>query len=253
MMDEQYQELHNIMASAAYLSLCIRLSPTIFYFTDVSPNALYDPDDQHSVDGEAFANSKAKTVRKHDTSVAAWRAKRALLQAEVSRFRQPGMNANSRAGRKATKELADFTNPNIPIGRTHRALTKIGIWPNIRRFKPGSKEDDVNEERLADRDGFRIFELSKSAVLCYFGVESRIVRGQTRVPLEHFARIMQKRYGRLESVLGVKEVVFGTAVLAGCAYLGWVPACDFLPGPTHAIGDFVGQAVNVLSSLAVGS
>lgn len=221
---DQYQALHNIIALAAYLSLCIRLSPTIFYFSNVSPNTPYDEDQQHSVDARGYTKSKEAVVTAYRAAAAAYQQKRAELEREIAKLKAAGKSDTSRVFRKAQAKLdAHIAAQPDPPGQMHEALTKIGVWPNISRFKPGTQEDDETATPLASRRGCRIFEVSKSAVVCYYGPESRAKRAEGRVRLEDFVEQKVKRYGKKERGLG-KGVVFATAAAAavGIPYLLYV-------------------------------
>jgi hypothetical protein len=223
--EDQYQALHNIIALAAYLSLCIRLSPTIFYFSNVSPNTPYEQDEQHSVDAGGYTTSKQAVVTAYRAVAAAYQKKRAELEREIAKLKAAGNSDTSRGFRKALAKLnAHIAAQPDPPGQTHEALTKIGVWPNISRFKPGAPEDDDAKTPLESRLGFRILEVSKSAVVCYYGAESRAKRAEGRVRLEDFVERKMKRYGKEDAGFG-KGVVFATAAAAaaGIPYLlyGW--------------------------------
>jgi len=47
---------------------------------------------------------------------------------------------------------------------------KIGVWPTITRYKPGGDEDDEKGDvgkYLGEKNGLRILEISKAAVVVY--------------------------------------------------------------------------------------
>jgi hypothetical protein len=186
-MEEQYQALHNIIASAGYISLCIRLSSSIFYMTDVSVNENYDPEEQYCTESEIYKASRDKVKAKYDHDVEIWTRKDNGLKKKLRLLRKP-------KDLDAEMKEHDAEKP-IPVERLYRAMAKISIWPNIRRFKPGSEEDEKENLPLEKRDGFRIHEITKSAVVCYFGIESAATRIKTRVPLDRFVKDKERMLG----------------------------------------------------------
>lgn len=219
--EDQYQALHNIIAIAAYLSICIRLSSTIFYFSSVTPNTPFDPEDQYSVETGAYIRSKEAVVNAYLSHRAAYQEKKEELEREIAKLDKGGKGATSRAGKKAqAKLIAHVRTQPHPPGQTHRALTKIGVWPSIRRFKPGTQEDDEDEVPLENRNGFRIFEVSKSAVVCYFGVENRAEGAGAGVRLATFVENKMKKHGTKEQGIG-KGIILAAAAaaIAGLPYL----------------------------------
>src|SRR6266536_3131737 len=105
--------------------------------------------------------------------------------------------------------------------QTHRTMTKIGVWTVITRYKPGSDKDDEDDmegrtKALVDKDGFRIMEISKSAVVCYYG---RVREERRRIMrLQDFDERKQKKVGQREGGLGKYA---GMMALAGGA-AAWV-------------------------------
>ena len=99
-------------------------------------------------------------------------------------------------GRAQRQVTALGQGPLLPV-QTHRAMVKIGVWPGIRRFKAGSAKEEIEGQRmfLRDRDGFRIYDVSKAAIVCYFGPQTRKV-GDT-VALARFVKEKESLYGTL--------------------------------------------------------
>jgi hypothetical protein len=56
---DQFQSLHNIVSTAAYLSICMRLSPTIVSLVSVNPGTYFDPDDHRVIDKAGYIASRA--------------------------------------------------------------------------------------------------------------------------------------------------------------------------------------------------
>ena len=219
---DQYQSLHNIIATAAYLSLCIRLSATIFYFTPLLPNEGYQPEEQHCLEKESFDASRKAVVDEYTVAFNAWNERREWLGQEVRRIQVAGQ-IDQRRGVKAKADLAThIKSPPVPIGATHRALCKIGVWPNIRRFKPGSKEEEKNGKvPLEEKTGFRIFEVSKSAGVFYFELQDRMEREKERVCLKGFVKGKRGKSGIGNGVVPyVLALTAAAAVLGGLGGLG---------------------------------
>lgn len=168
---DQYQILHNIISSAAYLSICVRLSPTIFHLVNVRLGNQYDPDDHWNLDWENWKRSE-KVGR------------------ELFKEQREAWEQRERKARRALEKLVDEGKQNEPEGmraqEVHRVIlaemprhsygaqTTMSVWPVITRYKPGSVQDDLNEAHgvktyLRDRDGFRIFQISKAAVIIGYG------------------------------------------------------------------------------------
>ncbi|PBP24219.1 hypothetical protein BUE80_DR004814 [Diplocarpon rosae] len=181
-----YQSLHNLVSQAAYLSLCVRVSPTIFQFVDLPPATDWDPDDMHSLDTDAYTIGKASIAaayhREHFVpwvQKRSWAAKRVdELEAieEGAEGRRPNEDpipippSPSSALARAKSELAAIEAARPPVPSfTHRAQSKISVWPIIRRYKPGSDAEDAELGKpLSEKDGFRIQLVAKGAVVAKY-------------------------------------------------------------------------------------
>jgi len=222
-MADQYQALHNIISTAAYLSICIRLSPTIFYFTALAPNTPYDPADQHSLESLLYTHSKAAVLHSRTVALSLFQNRTSHLTTTLARLQTAGHRPTSRIYRRAQAALDSHlrTQPQ-PLSRTHRALVKIAIWPAIRRFKPGSSQDERLNIPLETRDGFRIFDVGKAAAVFYYGMENRREALKGRTSLEVLARMKKRRYGEREPGVGRGVVLFAAA--AAAAAVAGIPA-----------------------------
>jgi hypothetical protein len=162
----------------------MRLSPTVFHFPEVTPSEPFKEDDQCSVEAGLYSASKEPVTRMYTELQTEFVAKNEALNRELAELKTRN---NTRAIEKKEEEIkAHQCERPMPPGRSHRALVKISIWPNIRRYEAGSMDDKIINEKLQYRDGMRIIEISKSAVLCYFGMESRVRRAKERISLEDF-------------------------------------------------------------------
>lgn len=220
---DQYQALHNIVSVAAYLSICVRLSPTIFFFSHVSPNTPYDREDQCYVNTRAYTLSKQTIVTAYNGGRAAHERKKQELEEVIVNLRAAGKSATSRACRSAQRKLdAHLLTRPQSLHSTHRALTKICIWPSITRYKPGTQADDDAARPLEDRDGFRAFEISKSGVTCYYGFADRLGRAKVGVRLVDFVAKKKIMYGKREPRLHKRTFLAAVAAVtatAGIPYL----------------------------------
>ena len=268
---DQYQDLHNVISHAAYLSLCIRLSPTIFYFTSLSPGEAFQPDDQHTLETHIFTASKAQIVADYDAVLKPWNEKRIALQkhladlteedetggsvAEQDKHGRPNTQGAIARAREAARKEARARKRNTPeaklkretdikeaqaeleacsktsprhYGFSYRAMAKVCAWPNIRRFKPGSLEEEQANTPLQFRTGFRIYDVSKSAAVMYFGTEDRVDRARQRVCLRGLVEEKQREYG-------AKKWEGGGVVRAAAAYALGLAA--FAALPAWALGE----------------
>jgi hypothetical protein len=169
---DQYQALHNLVSTAAYLSLCIRLSPTIFSLNDISPGAHWDDTDQYSLEDGLLALSRDTAIINFKAEEAAWNKRRDELDKEVQALETAGKR-ETRAGDEASNRQAAHlaTQPQM-TGWDYRPMAKIGVWPVITRYKPGGDDDDEKggcSKYLMEKDGFRIWQIGKGAVVLYYG------------------------------------------------------------------------------------
>jgi hypothetical protein len=235
--EDQYQSLHNIISTAAYLSLCIRLSPTIFTFNETSLGEAYDPEDHWNLEMEYYTESKQKVVDIFNKAREEWNTKRENAVEEVQNLGDAGKE-ESRAGKRAAQNLIDImAQQPRPPGQTHRPMTKISVWPNIIRYKPGSDEDD--NKALLDKDGFRIYQISKSAIVCYYGERD----AEKKQRLTEFIVEKQKRFD------GQEKGLWGAATLVAVVTAGWVWRQELLKRTGIDLGEkgaaFVEMASNV--------
>lgn len=227
---DQYQALHNIVSVAAYLSICIRLSPTIFFFSHASPNMPYDREDQSCVSMRAYNLSKRKVVVAYNKNKAAYETKKQKLQGAIDHLEAAGKSATSRVYRSARQKLDSHLRTRPPtLQSTYRALAKICIWPSITRYKPGTKEDDDAERPLEERDGFRAFEISKSGVACYYGFADRAQRAKTEISLVEFVKNKKAKFGKKEPLLHRRTLLAAVAAVTATAGIPY-----FIYGKGHS-------------------
>jgi hypothetical protein len=144
--ESQYQAIHNLVSNATSLSLCVRLSRTIFHFVEILPGEYYSPDDQENIAMESWSIRKDEELRNFKARQEFWLKRKGEAEQEFKTLEEPGQ-AHTRKGKKATDKLLKIRErqPKAPQ-QTHRAMTKIGVWPVITRYKPGSDKDDEDDE-----------------------------------------------------------------------------------------------------------
>lgn len=218
----QYQSLHNLISSAAYLSLAVRMSSTIFFWVDVSPGTFYDQDDQTSLDNISYTRSKHAVINAYTAARSQWVAEKQEIDDLVADLESRGQ-ITTRKGTKAKQRRAAIQTqaPRQP-SYEYRAMAKIGVWPSIKRFKPGSAEDEKRENDnpgekipLYMKNGSREYEISKGAVLCYYGKVER--KDDGRVGLEEFVEQKQREWDPTVRALEVAPTI---ATIVGASALG---------------------------------
>lgn len=237
-----YQALHNIIASAGYLSICIRLSPTVLYMVPALPNTSFDPVDHTVAAPEILQRSCDAWERNHEMRTAAWENEYLELDAAYSKAPSPRKL-------KALDALA-LQKPLTPK-RTMRPMAKICIWPTIRRFKPGSTDDEKNKAKLQDSDGHRIREISRGLAVFYLGVDDMATRARQKRPLGAFVteqkKIMkaavaaEKKAEQQEEQLVPDVVAYGLAMAGGLTLSAWNMS-NLDPG-THRVRDVLQSGV----------
>ncbi|PVH69592.1 hypothetical protein DL98DRAFT_598537 [Cadophora sp. DSE1049] len=205
-----YQSLHNLVSQAGYLAICVKLTPSIIQMYDVRPGDTWMPDDMHCLDeAGAFVGSKEMICadyrqERHNIKVAREEAEvymngLAPPTPHNSKKRKNGneneedeededeVQGDVRGTRKYRRAKAHFEKLDAmyadrlanPPSRTHRALIKLSVWPVIRRYTPGSAEEDSQPNKpLHDKDGFRIFLIAKAGMVAYYGREAMDRRGE---------------------------------------------------------------------------
>ena len=216
---DQYQSLHNLISSAAYLSLCIRLSPTIFSFTDAMPGTVFDPDNHFNLEMEIYSQSQQTVISAAAATLKTHRKNVRQAHREVARLTVEG--ASQWKLSRAQRCLAAFGHEPLPAVKTHCPMAKIGVWPGIRRYKAASVQERMMEGQnkfRADKDGIRFFDVSRVAVVCYFGPYADALGD--RVSLVDFVREKERLYGTLYQRCRLSTTV-GFVFLTGLTYLFW--------------------------------
>jgi hypothetical protein len=175
LVQDLYQSLHNLVSTAAYLSICIRLSPTIFHFNDLSPGTVYDSEETHSLEPDVWTQSKQAVTDAYSSARKVHLAARDNASKEIEELKKKGKGRSWKLGRSERKLMKILEKEPKPPGQGYRARTKIAAWMAINRYKAGSEEDDDEDQELGleEKDGFRIMRVCKSAAVVYYGEERR--------------------------------------------------------------------------------
>ncbi|QSZ37498.1 hypothetical protein DSL72_008596 [Monilinia vaccinii-corymbosi] len=211
-----YQSLHNIVSNAAYLSLCIRISPTIIHLTHLVPGTPYSPEEHISIVPSSWTLSKTLIQEN-------WARDHTVMEyklAEAEGYQLGYENAGrlgSKAGRQAVqrfKAARKQLTEHKPPGYTHRASVKISLWPTTRRYWAG------NGKPGGDMDGQSIFNLTNAGAIFYFRETDRAVDS-----LFDFVANKKKRcsarYNRARDILAIMGLL-ALGVILGLIYLvGW--------------------------------
>ncbi|TVY34420.1 hypothetical protein LOCC1_G007075 [Lachnellula occidentalis] len=219
----QYQSLHNLISSAAYLSLTVRMSPTIFFWVDVSPGTFYDQDDQTSLDSISYTRSKHAVTSAYTSARSQWVAEKQEIDDLVADLESRGQIATRKGTKAKQRQAAIQTQAPRQPSYEYRAMAKIGVWPSIKRFKPGSAEDEKRENDnpsekipLYMKNGSREYEISKGAVVCYYGKTER--KDDGRFGLEEFVELKQKEWNpKVRELVGKTPII---ATIVGASALG---------------------------------
>ena len=119
-----HQEVHHIVAEAAYLSVGMRWSKTIFRLRTPLPGETNDGREQQHVDGHVWDQSEAAAKQEDQELEAAWRAEQTA---------------------KPTGEQADDATAFFLPSRI--AKVQIVAWPSLQRFAPGSPDGNLPERK----------------------------------------------------------------------------------------------------------
>lgn len=182
---------------------------------------------------EYYTESKERVIQAFKQDWEEWLSLQAAAQQKLWKLEEEGkMHTKSTASLKdvtkrvLTKEYQKASQAKLdidkqkprPLGLMYRAMCKMSVWPVITRYKPGSEEDDRKEKvgrkiKLQEKNGFRIFQISKAAVVSYFGEVER----KARVGLEEHVKL--KRAAKGSGFMG--SVVMGTmaAAVLGMGYI----------------------------------
>jgi hypothetical protein len=163
----QYQALHDLLSNAAYLSILIRLSPTIFHFSAAWPGSDIHTDMHESITPSAFERSKDKVKRGYKREKRGWEVEVRKKNGMVELLSEDGLGER-REGRDAKRERERlYREKPRSVNQTHKPGVKIHVWPCIKRRKPGSGFDEEHTP-LHEMRGERevLMGMGKVVVFC---------------------------------------------------------------------------------------
>ncbi|TGO27593.1 hypothetical protein BPAE_0039g00030 [Botrytis paeoniae] len=205
-----YQALHNIFSSAAYLSICIRISPTIIHTVSLLPGTAYKPDEHTSILQNSWTLSKTVVQNNWNRDREELEIERAEAEGYVIAYRNAGKaRLESDAGLRALRRLKDVQKKladHKPPGFTHEAGVKIAIWPVTKRYWAG------NSNPGGDMDGQSVFNVTTAGAVFYYKE-----KGKPAEPLLDFVAEKKKRLGGRYK--RVKDVLTALALLSLGAFV----------------------------------
>ncbi|KAF7960753.1 hypothetical protein EAE96_000426 [Botrytis aclada] len=235
-----YQALHNIFSSAAYLSICIRISPTIIYTVSLIPGTAYKPDEHTSIHQNSWTLSKTVVQNNWTRDREELEIERAKAEGYVIAYRNAGeQRLKSTAGLRALRRLQNVQKKladHQPPGFTHEAAVKVAIWPLTRRYwaggtKPGS-----------DMDGQSVFNVTTAGAVFYYKE-----KGKPFEPLLDFVAEKKKklggRYKRVKDLLAVLALVSLGAFVVLLYVVGWAALVGWLTSFMAAITESLRESV----------
>ncbi|ESZ98077.1 hypothetical protein SBOR_1533 [Sclerotinia borealis F-4128] len=229
-----YQGLHNIVSSAAYLSICVRISPTIIHIAHLVPGTPYSTDEDTSILQSSWTLSK--TIVQHD-----WNTRHALM--EVERANAEGYKLgyetigrqNSRAGRQATRNFEAIEQQfaaHKPPGYTHRASVKIAVWPVIRRYWAG------NGKPGGEMDGQSVYVVTNAGAVFYYKETDKEVTSLFDFVAQK-KRVYNVKFRRARDLLSVLALLSLGVFLSLVFTIGWTELVEW-------VGRIVTRAIECL-------
>ncbi|TGO11097.1 hypothetical protein BTUL_0117g00130 [Botrytis tulipae] len=235
-----YQALHNIFSSAAYLSICIRISPTIIHTVSLLPGTAYKPDEHTSILQKSWTLSKTVVQNNWNRDHEALEIERAEAEGYVIGYRNAGdRRLESNAGLRALRRLQDVQKKladHNPPGFTHEAAVKIAIWPVTKRYWAGSSKPG------GDMDGQSVFDVTNAGAVFYYKEKDKPIE-----PLLDFVTEKKKklggRYERVKDLLAVLALLSLGAFMVLLYVVGWAALIAWLTSSIAAIPESLRESV----------
>lgn len=233
-----YQSLHNIISSAAYISLCTRISPTIMHITSLVPGGFYDPEEHTSILQPSWTLSKniiqTTWTRDHELM----EAERAQAEGYTMGYENAGpARQQSKAGMlalqrflEAQKKLAEHK----PPGYTHQASVKIAVWPFTRRYWAG------NSKPGGDMDGQSVFNVTGAGAVFYYKELDKPVESLFDFVAQK-KKMVRGRYKPLRDFLAMLEFLFLGVFLVSYCVVGWTRTKAWMGEVLNIIIEFLKQ------------
>jgi hypothetical protein len=233
-----YQDLHNIVASAGYLSIGIRWSASIFRFALPSPGEVWDLDQEH-FDDTIYKASEAANIRADVAAEKKWKAEQrrrldrqrerearagnpTLLdygEALVASARDQLNAARRRMGSQKDGEDSNnnSSNANDVWHRPSRmGKVQIVLWPMLQRFETVGEIDP----EVGAADGEKVTTVHKSQVVYYCGQVDEAAGDSDHHPsLDDWIREARREY-KLSWFIQIRWAIYPVVVWYLLGYLG---------------------------------
>ncbi|CAG8955719.1 hypothetical protein HYFRA_00010985 [Hymenoscyphus fraxineus] len=257
-----YQGLHDIISDAAYLSLCIRLSPTIFWWEETRPGTLFTAEEHTNVDAVNWQESKNAQLTLHVKDITSWRTRKEKALSAVRKKLAEG-KIYSHNGFSKVEQLENIKALRPAFATdAFRAKVKIAVWPAIKRFKEGHWKEEGTSLPAWEKRGMREIPMSTSLVLCYYGRVQHVgeIKPYTPVSLAEYMGLHPTTAQEKAFVERVNEQLF---TWKGLGSLGLVALYLFrehglklsveqLAGGIASLGGLVGEKGQMLSGMEEG-
>ncbi|KAJ8066024.1 hypothetical protein OCU04_005118 [Sclerotinia nivalis] len=233
-----YQSLHNIISSAAYLSLCTRISPTIMHITSLVPGSLYSPEEHTSILQPSWTLSKTiiqdRWTRDHELM----EVERAQAEGYKIGYEIAGQaRQQSKAGMLALQRFLDAQKKlaeHKPPGYTHRASVKIAVWPVTRRYWAG------NSKPGGDMDGQSVYNVTGAGAVFYYKEIDKPVESLFDF-VARKKKMIHGRYKRARDLLAVLGLLSLGVFLVLFYVVGWAGSIAWMEGVLNSITEFLKQ------------
>lgn len=154
----------------------------------------------YSVDTDGFIDSKRTICEDYKQEKHNLKAFTAKTKCQMDALAPPGKVGRGTRKYRKKEALFDRMDALLKVKEedknrptyTHRALIKLAVWPVIRRYSPGSvEEQNVPGKPLSDKDGFRIVLIGKGGVVAYYGRDQKKVEDYST--LKEWVSIKEKQ------------------------------------------------------------
>ncbi|TPX19060.1 uncharacterized protein E0L32_011221 [Thyridium curvatum] len=208
---EIYQELHNIIAEAGYLSTCMAWSPSIFQFSLPNPGQPWDLGQEH-IDSTPYNTSRRLAIR-HDQKTESAAGEASMESNEKSKLSadragEASMESSEKVELSADRagEASMESSEKSKLSADRALKVKMVSWPLLRRYKPLGLVNYGGAQKGQD-----VVTLGKSDVVYYCGLneEAKAWDAGEGEPLKkHVRSARAASWGRRAKVLFVEAILF---------------------------------------------